>query len=187
MIGRVLWLLLVLLTWAGGLSPGAAAERSAPPAWVDPGWRRTVVRYAVTFDERGLSTTVFDFEILALDPKGAEAIGQKVLSYNSYYAELAVSDLATVKADGKVIAVDPRAVLDQPASVDTSSPYFEEERNRVITYSDVGPGDKVRGRAVYRDKRPRFGGEFATYWIEPADQPPEVIELTLDGPASKPL
>jgi TPR repeat protein len=187
MIGRVLWLLLVLLTWAGGLSPGAAAERSAPPAWVDPGWRRTVVRYAVTFDERGLSTTVFDFEILALDPKGAEAIAQRVLPYNSYYGDLTVSDLATVKADGSVIAVDPRAVRDQPASADMSSPYFGEERSRVIAYSDVGPGDKVKGRAIYRDKRPRFAGEFERSWTEPLDQPPEVIELTLDGPASKPL
>lgn len=187
MMTRVVWPLLVLLVCAAGGSPGIAAERDTPPAWVDPGWRRTVVRYAVTFDERGLSTTVFDFEILALDPKGAEAIAQKVLSYNSYYGDLSVTDLATVKADGKVIAVDPRAVRDQPASADTSSPAFGEERNRLIAYSDVGPGDKVKGRAIYRDKRPRFEGEFERSWIQPEDQPPEVIELTLDGPASKPL
>ena len=187
MIARAVWPLLVLLMCAAGASPGVAAERDTPPTWVDPGWRRTVVRYAVTFDERGLSTTVFDFEILALDPKGAEAIAQKVLSYNSYYGELTVSDLATVKADGKIIGVDPRAVRDQPASADTSSPYFGEERNRLIAYSDVGPGDKVKGRAIYRDKRPRLDGEFEQYWAQPTDQPPEVIELTLDGPASKPL
>jgi len=187
MIARAVWPLLVLLMCAAGASPGVAAERDTPPTWVDPGWRRTVVRYAVTFDERGLSTTVFDFEILALDPKGAEAIAQKVLSYNSYYGELTVSDLATVKADGKIIGVDPRAVRDQPASADTSSPYFGEERNRLIAYSDVGPGDKVKGRAIYRDKRPRLDGEFEQYWTQPTDQPPEVIELTLDGPASKPL
>jgi TPR repeat protein len=187
MIARVVWPLLVLLTCAAGVPPAGAAERDSPLSWVDPGWRRTVVRYAVTFDERGLSTTVFDFEILALDPKGAEAIAQKVLSYNSYYGELTVSDLATVKADGKIIAVDSLAVRDQPASADTSSPYFGEERNRLIAYSDVGPGDKIKGHAVYRDKRPRFGGEFEQSWIQPADQPPEVIELTLDGPASKPL
>jgi TPR repeat protein len=187
MIGRVVWPLLVLLMGAAGASPGLAAERDSPPAWVDPGWRRTVVRYAVTFDERGLSTTVFDFEILALDQKGAEAIAQKILSYNNYFGELTVSDLATVKADGKIIAVDSRAVRDQPALADTSSPYFGEERNRLIAYSDVGPGDKVKGRAVYRDKRPRFGGEFEQSWIQPVDQPPEVIELTVDGPASKPL
>ncbi len=187
MIARAIWPLLVSLMCAAGAAPGVAAERDTPPTWVDPGWRRTVVRYAVTFDERGLSTTVFDFEILALDPKGAEAIAQKILSYNGYYGELTVSDLATVKADGKIIGVDPRAVRDQPASADTSSPYFGEERNRLIAYSDVGPGDKVKGRAIYRDKRPRLDGEFEQYWTQPTDQPPEVIELTLDGPASKPL
>jgi TPR repeat protein len=186
MIARVSWALLVLLVVAGGLSPGTAGANS-PAAWIDPGWRRTVVRYAVSFDERGLSTTVLDFEILALDDKGAEAIAQRVLSYNSYFSELAVSDLATVKADGKVIAVDARAIRDQPASADTSSPYFDEMRNRIIAYSDVAPGDKVKGRAVYRDKRPRFAGEFERFWVQPLDQPPEVIELTLEGPASRPL
>jgi len=36
----------------------AGAPPVPPPSgfhtrWIDPGWRRTVVRYAVTFDERG--------------------------------------------------------------------------------------------------------------------------------------
>jgi TPR repeat protein len=187
MIARFVWPLLVLLIAAAGLSPNAVAKPDSALAWIDPGWRRTLVRYAVSFDEQGLSTTVFDFEILALDPKGAEAISQKVLSYNGYFSELTVSNLATVKADGQVIAVDQRAIRDQPASTDISSPYFDETRNRIIAYSNVDAGDKVRGRAIYKDKRPRFAREFERSWVQPSDQPPEVMELTIDGPASKPL
>jgi TPR repeat protein len=187
MIARILWPLLVLLVAAAGVPQSAAADSESAPAWIDPGWRRTVVRYAVSFDERGLSTTVFDFEILALDQKGAETISQRVLSYNSYFDELTVSDLATVKANGQIIAVDDRAIRDQPASTDTATPIFNEARNRIIAYSQVDAGDKVRGRAVYKDKWPRFAGEFEQFWTQPSDQPPEVIELTLDGPASKPL
>jgi len=157
------------------------------PVWVDPGWRRTVSRYTVTFDEQGLSTTVFEFEIQALDEKGAQAISQQSLSYNSYFNELTSSDLATVKADGSVIVVDERAVRDQPASADSSSPYFDEQRQRIIAYPHVVAGDKVRGRLITQAKRPMFGGEFARFWSQPADQPPELIELTLEGPASKPL
>src|ERR1700688_3869154 len=159
MIARFLWPLLVLLITAAGVPPNAVAKPDSAPAWMDPGWRRTLVRYAITFDEQGLSTTVFDFEIQALDPKGAEAISQKVLSYNGYFSELTVSDLATVKADGQVIAVDERAIRDPPASANISSPYFDEGRNRIIAYSNVDAGDKVRGRAIYKDKRPRFAGE----------------------------
>jgi TPR repeat protein len=157
------------------------------PVWIDPGWRRTVSRYAVTFDEQGLSTTIFDFEIQALDEKGAAAISQQAVGYNSYFDDVASSDLATVKADGTVIAVDDRAIRDQPASADSSSPYFDEQRLRIIAYSNVAPGDKIRGRLIYRDKRPVFAGEFAHYWSLPLDQPPEVMDLTLDGPASRPL
>ena len=88
------------------------------PAWVDPGWRRTVARYAVSFDEQGLSTTIYDFEIQALDDKGAEAIAQHTVPYNSYFDELSSSELATLKADGSVVAVDERAIRDQPASAE---------------------------------------------------------------------
>jgi Domain of Unknown Function with PDB structure (DUF3857) len=182
MIVRLVWPLLVLLITAAGFSPNAAANPDSAPAWIDPGRRRTVVRYAVAFDRKGLSTTVLDFEILALGQKGADAFSQKVLSDNSYFGELTVSDLATVKAGAQVIAVDARAVRDQPASADISSPYFDETRKRIIAYSGVQAGDKVRRRAVYNDKRPRFAAQFEGFWIQSSDQPPEVVELTIDGP-----
>jgi hypothetical protein len=151
-VSRPLLLLLIVATFI----PASAADvkHGSEPVWVDPGWRRTSVRYAITFDEQGTSTTVFDFEILALDQKGVEAISQQVLDYNSYFDELVASDLATVKADGRIIAADQRAVRDEPASADISSPYFDEQRKRIIAYSDVAPGDKVRGRIVYKDKQP---------------------------------
>lgn len=179
----------LLLLIASAFIPARAAEvsRGAEPAWVDPGWRRTAVRYAITFDAQGMSTTVLDFEVLALDQKGAEAISHRVFSYNSYFDELTAGDLATVKADGRIIAADARAVRDEPDSADISSPYFDERRKRIVAFSDVAPGDKVRGHIVVKSRRPEFPGEFAGYWHQPLDQPPEVIELTFDGPASKPL
>ncbi|QPF87897.1 SEL1-like repeat protein [Bradyrhizobium genosp. L] len=192
MVARILFLPILLLA----LASQAAAEPAdtfvagavdRQQVWVDPGWRRTVIRYAVTFDEQGLSTTVYDFEAEALNEKGAEALAQRAVGYNSYFYDVLSSELATLKADGRVIAVDERAVRDQPASTDSSSPYFDERRQRIIAYPDVAPGDKVRGRLIYKAKRAEFPGEFARYWSQPADQPPEVIELTLDAPASKPL
>jgi TPR repeat protein len=189
MIARICPALLLLLISSTFVAADAADTTGADQGsvWVDPGWRRTVSRYEVTFDEQGLSTAVFDFEIQALDEKGAEAISQQSVAYNSYFNELTSDDLATLKADGSVIAVDARAVRDQPSSADTSSPYFDEQRRRLIAYPHVAPGDKIRGRLIYKAKRPAFAGEFAHYWSQPADQPPELIEITLDGPASKPL
>src|ERR1700737_4181057 len=96
----VLLLLLVASTFAANAADTTGGDQGS--VWVDPGWRRTVSRYKVTFDEQGLSTTVFDFEIQALDEKGAEAISQEKFSYNSYFDELTADDLATLKADGSV-------------------------------------------------------------------------------------
>jgi TPR repeat protein/transglutaminase-like putative cysteine protease len=189
MIKRIYSALFLLLISPTFVVANAADATSGyrGPVWVDPGWRRTISRYVVTFDEQGLSTTVFDFEILALDEKGARAISQETFPYNSYFSELTSSDLATLKADGRVIAVDERATRDQPASADTSSPYFDEQRQRIVAYPNVSPGDRIRGRLIYQAKKPMFAGEYARYWSQPADQPPEMIELTIDGPASRPL
>jgi len=187
MIARFCSVLLLLLITSSVVAANAGPVSNQGPAWVDPGWRRTVARYAVSFDEQGLSTTIYDFEIQALDDKGAEAIAQQTVPYNSYFDELSSSELTTLNADGSVVAVDERAIRDQPVSADSSSPYFDEQRVRIIAYPHVAPGDKIRGRLVYKAKRSRFAGEFARYWSQAADQPPEVMELTLDGPASKPL
>jgi TPR repeat protein len=164
-----------------------SSDSNKATAWVDPGWRRTVVRYYVKFDEQGLSTTTLDFEYQALNDKGAAAIAQQVFGYNSYFSDLSASDLATVKTDGRIIPVDERATRDQPGSTGTSSPYFDERRVKIIAYPDVAPGDKIRGHLTYADKKPRLPGEFAGSWSENPAQPPETMEFTLDGPDSKPL
>ncbi|MBR0693013.1 DUF3857 domain-containing protein [Bradyrhizobium lablabi] len=182
------FLLLILPSFAAAeTADTVTATADRHQVWVDPGWRRTVVRYAITFDEQGLSTTIFDFEAEALDERGAAALAQRTFGYNSYFYELSSSELATLKADGRVIAVDERAVRDQSASTDASSPYFDEQRQRMVAYPDVAPGDKIRGRLIYKSKLAVFPGEFAGYWSQPADQPPEVMELSLDAPASKSL
>ena len=46
------------------------------------------------------------------------------------------------------------------ATADSSSPY-SEERRKVIAFSHVAAGDKIRGRVVYKAKRADFAGEFA--------------------------
>lgn len=155
--------------------------------WVDPGWRRTGARYYVRFDEQGLSTTTFDFEYEALDDKGAAAVAQEVFPYNSYFSDMTASDLVTVKADGRVIPVDERAVRDQPRATNSASPYFDERRVKIIAYPNVAAGDRVRGHLTYAAKRPMFPGEFAGFWVQNLDEPPERMELTLDGPASRPV
>jgi hypothetical protein len=154
MIGRISSALMVFLISSAFVAANAA---DANPG--DPGWRRTAGHYNVTFDERGRSTIVFDFEIQAVDDRGAEAISQQAFAYNNDLSELSSSDLATLKADGRLIAVDERAIRDQPAAADSSS--FSEERRRIISYSHVAAGDKIRGRLIYKSKTADFAGEFA--------------------------
>jgi TPR repeat protein len=169
---------------------GSAAGGAKKPdisRWIDPGWRRTLARYDVTFEEDGTSKTVFEFEIALTESKGLQSVAQQVFGYHAYFDDVVVNELATVKTDGRLVAVDPRAINDRPAHVNPSSPYFDEERILTISYPDVASGDRVKGRLIYTSKRPRFPGAFAHVWAQPQDRPPETIELTLSGPASRPL
>ena len=112
MIRRICSALLPLLVFSVLVAAHDKTNAEHASVWIDPGWRRTVVRYAVTFDEQGTSTTVYDFEIQALNDKGAEIIAQQTIGYNGYFEEMTSSGLATAKADGSVIAVDERAIRD---------------------------------------------------------------------------
>jgi len=156
MIGRISTALMGLLISTAFVAANAADAQSG-----DPGWQRTVGRYAVTFDDQGRSTVVFDFEIQAVDDKGAETISQQTFPYNSYLNDLTATDLVVLKADGRLIAVDEHAVRDQPAFPDASSASLDEQRRRIISYAHVAAGDKIRGRLIYRSKRADFAGEFA--------------------------
>ena len=188
MVMRIVWsVLLWLLAAAVAQAAPSGPKKAAKPVWVDPGWRQTVDRCVIKLDEQGLSVTTCDFEFTAADRKGVEAISQQVFTYNGYFDELIARELATVKADGRLIAVDERAIHDEAVSTDVSSPYFNERRKRIIAFSDVAPGDRIRGRLIYKDKRPRLSGAFARAWYVRPSDPPEVMELTLDGPATKPL
>jgi len=191
MISRFVLSALLVAVLGGAASaqddPTRVAAKSQSAGWIDPGWRRTVAKYSVTFEEDGSSKTIFDFEILLTEAKGLRSVAQQVFSYNSHFEDLNLSDLATLKTDGRAIPVDPRAINDQPAYVDPSAPYFDEQRIKTIVYADVVPGDRVRGRLVYSSKRPRFPDAFADVWIQRQDWPPETIELILNGPVSRPL
>jgi TPR repeat protein/transglutaminase-like putative cysteine protease len=183
----------IAILWLMATCGGARAEAIVAPApkpaplWQDPGWRRTVARFAVTFEASGLDRKVADFEFRAVDDRGARAIAQQTFPYNSFFDDLTLSDLATVKADGRVIPIDDHAIRDQPASTNTASPYFDEQRIKIAAFANVEPGDRIRGRLTYLGKKPTFPGAYTGVWTQPLDAPPEVMDLTIDGPASMPL
>jgi hypothetical protein len=68
-----------LVFWLLALIPGLPDKINLQQgaAWVDPGFRRTVARYVVRFDEKGLSTSDFDFEIEVRDENGIKAFARQ--------------------------------------------------------------------------------------------------------------
>src|SRR5262249_23435696 len=75
---RIKWLLLVCsLAATAAQAESADLKNNGKSTWIDPGWRQTVDRCAVIFDEQGLSITTCDFELTALDRRGVGAISQQ--------------------------------------------------------------------------------------------------------------
>jgi transglutaminase-like putative cysteine protease len=166
---------------AQGDAPSASSNR---PVWIDPGYRINVMRETVRFDEDGVETREFEFDLIALDERSARGLAQQTFPYDGYLSELTVSELATIKQDGRIIPVDVRAIVDQPVGVDPTSPYIDEYRAKIVAYSDVQPFDRIRGKTTSRGKRPRVKGEVMGVWTWPSSNPRGPYEIRVSLPAS---
>ena len=152
-------------------------------AWIDPGWRRTIARETIRFEADGSYVDTFEVELQALTEAGVPRIAQATFEYNSYLSTIELSDLKTIKTDGRMIPVDERAINDQPQAVNPRSPYFADYRVKVVAYPNVEPGDRLAAKVVRKGIRNLVKGEFFGRWVNPLAGPPGVLDLTVDLPA----
>lgn len=161
-----------------------AIFQSPAPKWVDPGWRILERRTTVRFDEHGGWDATLEFSHKALTEQGAKALIEDKHNYDSSIESVTLEDLATVKADGRVLPVDPIAILDRTADPTLPEPFLDDKRVKVIVFPDVEPGDIVRGRVTWHTRGSQFAGHFASAYAHDFTQPIDDHRIVIDAPAS---
>lgn len=132
----------------------------------------------------GTSRSTVTRHVTALDETGARSIAQQLFSYDADRQVLAIKDAATLKSDGRILSVDPRAIADQPTATNVQAPVFSNQRVRMVAFPDVGATDTVRVVAETELLKPRVPGQFTWSEYYPASYGPGESSLTLDVPAA---
>jgi transglutaminase-like putative cysteine protease len=161
-----------------------SALKVSPQKWVDPGWRILEKITTVRFDERGGWDATLEFSYKALTENGAKNLVEDKYNYDSSTESVTLDNVATVKADGRVLPVDPIAILDRTADPTLPEPFLDDKRVKVIVFPDVGPGDIVRGRVTWHVRPTEFAGRFASVYVHNFTQPIEDHRIIVDAPAS---
>lgn len=158
------------------------AQKIDAPKWVDPGWVILDKTTYVRLDERGGYDATLEFSKKALTEQGAKALVEDKHNYNPNLESVTLENLATVKADGRVLPVDPIAILDRTADPSLPEPYLDDKRVKVIVFPDVGPGGIVRGRVTWHVRQSEFGRRFAAAYIQSIAQPIQNHRIVIDAP-----
>jgi transglutaminase-like putative cysteine protease len=167
----------VLFGWIGSPELGFAA---APIAY-----RHLAYEYDVQAD--GRYTETIHGEIRANNSAAASNIGQVPLGFSESLEDLTIGAAYTLKANGKKLPVDPRAIFAQlqPGSPDVA--LFNDQKQKVIIFPDVGAGDSVVWTSTIHTKQPLLRGEFMAQKVFERTVEYDDVQVVVRVPKSLPL
>jgi hypothetical protein len=176
------------ITGSGGeaaqFTTDGATLRLDPPKWVDPGWRILDETTYVRLDERGDYDATLEFSYKALNEQGVKSLIEGKYKYDAHRESLTFENFATVKPDGRILTVDPIAVLDRTADPSLPEPFLDDKRVKVAVFANVEPGDVVRGRVTWHERQSEFAGRFASAYAYNSQQAIDTRRIVVDAPRS---
>jgi len=144
---------LVSFVLAGVLATSLAAADGAPPVVV----KTLTVDRVVQAD--GSYTTILHVERLATNASAAHNIAQQTVEYSESMETAEVLEAFTLKADGRILAVDPTQIFPQAPPGSPRVPMFNDRKQKVIVFPDVAAQDLVVF-TIRRTQQPPFVGQF---------------------------
>src|SRR5262245_58878468 len=119
--------------------------------------------------------------------KGIEALGEyRNISYDPTHQSLTLNEARILKADGRVVPIEPVHV--QLRDISTDYQVYDRDKQLVISFPNLEIGDCYEVKWTTRGKNPEFGGRFFTRVTFGDDQYPVARdELRLRLPNDMPL
>lgn len=119
--------------------------------------------------------------------KGIEKLGEyQAITFDPTYEKLTLHEARVLKADGRVVPLEPRHV--QLRDVGTDYQVYDQGKQLVLSFPNLQVGDAYEVRWTVRGKDPEFGGEFFTRYTFGDDTYPIARdELHVCLPTAKPF
>jgi tetratricopeptide (TPR) repeat protein len=119
--------------------------------------------------------------------KGIERLGEyRNITYDPSYETLTLNEARVFKADGKIVAIEPKHVQLR----DTGTDYFvyEPDKQLVISFPNLEVGDTIDVKWTTRGKHPEHGEQFFTRYTFGDDRYPcAVDEMRIRLPRARKL
>jgi len=141
----------------------------------------------VVFEESGEFTSVEHALVKILTDKGKQNMATRRLPYHRRYSTVRVVLARVIKPDGRVIPVTEEFIKDGTMEETQQMNILEENFRRIkITFPGLEVGDSIEN-IIETKSRPLIQDHYNDFTIFQVDDPVLRKELTIDGPASKPL
>src|SRR6266542_240641 len=119
--------------------------------------------------------------------KGVERLGEyRAITYDPAYQKLTLHEARVLKANGRIVEIEPRHV--QLRDVSTDFQVYDHEKQLIISFPNLEVGDTIEVKWITRGKSPEFGEYFFTRYSFGVDHPPIVREeFRVHLPKDKPF
>jgi tetratricopeptide (TPR) repeat protein/transglutaminase-like putative cysteine protease len=117
--------------------------------------------------------------------KGVEKLGEyRHITYDPAYQKLTLNEALLHKADGRLLAVEPRHV--QLRDVSTDYQVYDHEKQLIISFPNLEVGDTLEVKWTIRGRNPEHGGHFFTrYDFGDPSYPVVLDELRVSLPVGR--
>jgi hypothetical protein len=141
----------------------------------------------VVFEESGEFTATEHGLVKVLTDKGKQTLATRRLPYHRRYSTVRVVLARVIKPDGRVIPVTEEFMKDGTMEETQQMNILEENFRRIkITFPGLEVGDSIEN-IIETQSKPLIRGHYNDFTIFQVDEPVLRKELTINGPASKPL
>lgn len=137
----------------------------------------------------GTYVTYDDEYVKVLTEEGRRSALEKQYSYNQFYGSFAILNVEVIKANGKIIKHDPKAISKEQVDRSQMSMNIYDPNDKVIIAAvpDVEIGDTIRFFIKRAESKPRMKGCFSDWSVLESDVPIKHISYEYIAPKAKPL
>jgi transglutaminase-like putative cysteine protease len=135
----------------------------------------------------GLFESVVHVELQATNDSAAKEIAQQPVSFSDSLQQIELVEAYTLKADGRRLPVDTKAIFPQSPPGATQIPMFNDQKLLMVVFPDVSGGDTVVYTANFKQIKPYFPGQFTLTFLFPKTITYKDFTATVTMPKSMPF
>jgi len=170
------------------LVPLCLSLTAAFPSLADPGpvfFKKFTIDAALHPD--GLEEVVSHVEMQATNDSAAHGIGQQPLYFSESMQKLEILEAYTLKADGRKLPIDTKAIFPQSPPGSPQIPMFNDQKLYMLVFPDVQAGDATVYTTKSTQLKPYFPGNFSFGMMISKDIAYRDLSVTIRAPKSLPL